>query len=514
MNDNDENQSTDAETDGAEQEMLAEPALDRVDAMRRRIGRAQPAAGIVADAHQNLERAVAPVTALAKNAQSFLPPMPEDLVRSMDLPGFEIPGMAEANSKLLEAITGSVSTAALFASVVDTTPFFSPIDTTAFFPSMDTTQFFQPMNTTEWFGDAMDAMVRDIVSAPLMSAAYADVAGSVLTLKFFAPVADVISTQSFAATAEIGGWIRSMDLPGFEIPGMAEANSKLLEAITGSVSTAALFASVVDTKAFFPPMDTTAFLQPVDTTEWFGDAMDAMVRGIVAEPVMSAAYGNVAAMDGNGVMDGLQTVFSDLLGRWTGLDDFGYLLAGRGRSAALRARAAALRNDHEVVTEFARRWLGLKRVTRRVLVAVIAALFDPSWEHVEPDLAIPTLKRIRRVEARLNSDLLGSKAKGDLRMHSLDVTGGEFPVALEPLWKPRPERVLYRVEGFDPRVERVLAQLTEGEREIAVAYAMGGRSFTWAQAAVECGQDPRRGQSVRRKLGRLGDRFVQRYAPV
>jgi len=40
-----------------------------------------------------------------------------------------------------------------------------------------------------------------------------------------------------------------------------------------------------------------------------------------------------------------------------------------------------------------------------------------------------------------------------------------------------------------------------------MAWAMGGRSFTWPEAATECGYDPKKGDSVRRKLSRLGARF-------
>ncbi|MFF5037481.1 hypothetical protein, partial [Nocardia salmonicida] len=204
------------------------------------------------------------------------------------------------------------------------------------------------------------------------------------------------------------------------------------------------------------------------------------------------------------ITDSLQASVIALLGRWIRLGDLGHFLAKAGYGAALSARDAALQGNREAVGQFARVWLGVRKVTAAVIDAVIGALFDPSWEQGEVELTLDNLNRLRRRETKREASLLGSKAKGgDLRVRSVDFGEGEFPFAVEPLWAPRPDPNMVRLEGFDPRVERVLAQLSAAEREVALAWATDSSS-TWGEAAVECGHGPEKGESVRRKLGRLG----------
>ncbi|MGF0320627.1 hypothetical protein, partial [Nocardia fluminea] len=209
------------------------------------------------------------------------------------------------------------------------------------------------------------------------------------------------------------------------------------------------------------------------------------------------------------IAESVQGSIISLLGRWVRLGDLGHFLARVGYRAALSARDAALHDDREAVGQFAQVWLGVKKVTARIIDAVIGALIDPSWEQGEVELTIENLNRLRRREARREAGLIGSKAKGDLRMHSVDVGEGEFPFVVEPLWAPRPDPEMAVLEGFDPRIERVLAQLTATEREIVNEWAAGS-SITWGEAAIGCGHGPEKGESVRRKLGRLGKQLTAR----
>ncbi|MFD5300496.1 hypothetical protein ACFWJU_35490 [Streptomyces mutabilis] len=60
----------------------------------------------------------------------------------------------------------------------------------------------------------------------------------------------------------------------------------------------------------------------------------------------------------------------------------------------------------------------------------------------------------------------------------------------------------------DPRIAPVLRGLRESEAALAVMWAYDGRS--WAECAAAAGLDRAVGERVRRKLKRLGARYMQR----
>ena len=63
----------------------------------------------------------------------------------------------------------------------------------------------------------------------------------------------------------------------------------------------------------------------------------------------------------------------------------------------------------------------------------------------------------------------------------------------------------------DQRIPRVLTQLRDDERDVAMAYAHDSAT-TWAAAARACGRPEAFGERVRRKLLRLGKILAVRLA--
>ncbi|WP_280215812.1 hypothetical protein [Nocardia cyriacigeorgica] len=473
---------------------------DKVNSVRRTLDQAQPLVDIVSKAHRDLESVAGPLKELADQAQRRLssPAASDSFIPRVALPQppvFEMPGVFEANLELVKAFRGTVDTTALLAPMTEAIR-------EQLLPKMDISAMIGTTYTPPFNTFSMPGVFE--ANSKLAEA----IRGTVDTTALLAPMTEAIREQ-LLPKMDISAMIGTTYTPPISAAGM-------FESITGVGGTSSLTGSMPDSvrsnvaamlNAALPRIDLSAFNRVVRITA-FADNLPGL-HSIVGPRLHALAGMSAAAF---AIPDDLQRVITSLLGRWSSLADMGHMLAGLGRRAALRARAAALREDFDEVIEFAMSWLGLKKVRKAALMAVIAALFDPGWEQVEPDLTISTLNTIRQREARSNADLIGSKAKGDLRVHSLDITEGEFPGEITPLWQQRPDPEIVRLEGFEPKVERVLAQLTDQEREIAMAWAFGGRTCTWPEAAIECGYSPEKGRSVCRKLSRLGDRFTQRAA--
>ncbi|MFR9773847.1 hypothetical protein [Nocardia sp. SC052] len=491
---------------------LAKPALDLAEAARRRLSGIQPVgAGIAEDARRKLAGAQslssaggAVQQAAATAAQSIKSPAAAGLREMM-------------NEKMRGAILGpEIDVSKLIGPAIDTSELFGPaIDTSKLIPAIDTSKLIPAIDTSELFGPAID-------TSKLIPA--------IDTSKLIGPAID---TSKLIPAIDTSKLIPAID------------TSKLIPAI----DTSKLIGPAIDTSKLIPAIDTSKLIGPaIDTSKLIGPAIaasgkfyediaarvnaalpridlsafaavtrvadmaTAMVRPVRALQDFSIQLPHIANLVHDAWSELRQTVTS-LLGCWTQLSEIGHMVAGFGRRAALRARAAALHGDHAAVAEFAKVWLGLKKVGERVLEAVIAALFDPTWEQVDPGLTLPTLNKIRKREARGHVHLIGSKAGGkELRVYSLNMDITLASGEVEPLWSlldgPSPEPM--PLEGFDdPVVERVLGQLDPVERAIATTWC-GGAGISWGEAAVECGQPAEKGVSVSRKLRRLGRRFQER----
>ncbi|WP_330185922.1 hypothetical protein OHB26_38675 (plasmid) [Nocardia sp. NBC_01503] len=205
-------------------------------------------------------------------------------------------------------------------------------------------------------------------------------------------------------------------------------------------------------------------------------------------------------------MSAMSTMVSDLLGNWEFLRRAGHRRAGRGVRAALVARMAVLnelgsKSADSAVAAFASRWLGFKPV-RAVIDAVSTALLEDQWLAGEdPDAVLAQLKKLTTAHRGAQKPLTEQVLRGKRVCLLSEPLGGDLTVA-DRLVAPD---VL--VPGLDdPRVVRVLAELSPEDRAIALAHSHHGR--TWAEAAQDCGFAPERGESVRKKLKYAGTKLM------
>ncbi|MDG4794973.1 hypothetical protein [Micromonospora sp. WMMD1082] len=193
-------------------------------------------------------------------------------------------------------------------------------------------------------------------------------------------------------------------------------------------------------------------------------------------------------------------------------------IASRAVHAALHAREAVVQEDQEsgraVVSSYVSQWLGLKPTVAMVEAAGNALLqapldpYDPS-----PDSAIVKRLRSATLLQRRAWRPIGETWLRGRRVDSLD----------RPLRRCADDQVLtvadtVRVDdrhdvdlngGQDQRIPRVLTQLRDDERDVAMAYAHD-ETATWAAAARACGRPEAFGERVRRKLLRLGKNLTVR----
>ncbi|WP_328741238.1 hypothetical protein OHA91_39535 (plasmid) [Streptomyces erythrochromogenes] len=189
--------------------------------------------------------------------------------------------------------------------------------------------------------------------------------------------------------------------------------------------------------------------------------------------------------------------------------------------AALNARRAILESRaigdwKAVVTEFARTWLGIRRVTQDWMEAVFTALIgtwvdeiDRSSSAGHDEEAITLLgKESKQVHRELQP--LWRRKAGQQRVQCLDrpLTGGRS--LLDVLGTPATtEQTALPWEPESAAAATVFGWLKADEQAIVRLWAARGenRAEVWKEAAVHIGLDPERGVSVMRKLRRLGKRY-------
>lgn len=221
-------------------------------------------------------------------------------------------------------------------------------------------------------------------------------------------------------------------------------------------------------------------------------SVSSMVSGLADQIApMSAAINSLSGM------------ITSLLDDWRWLADVGHRVARSGVSAALAARQAAINGETEAVEHFARKWLGIAHVTLDVLEAVVAALLEWSVDFVGDaiDHLGKLVKRHRRGHRLIGDTQLGGRRIDSLNREIIQPTGDVTElVALVAA----PDLDFSGHEFTDPRCLALLDGLTPDEREIVLAkVSRVDKVITWEQAAQDCGFPASRGESVRRKVGRL-----------
>lgn len=190
---------------------------------------------------------------------------------------------------------------------------------------------------------------------------------------------------------------------------------------------------------------------------------------------------------------------------------------------ALNARQAALTGDSASVETFTREGLGFWSGWREpVSTALIGTWADPLFS--EGRLSPDALKSLRHEARTLNQQLtpLWRRKLNADRLWSLDFSFGDGMTTYDVVASgPDPFEVLTGTLPDEPRIAAVLAQLAPIERAVAMAWA-NTRTTTWTEAAaivteldtlLVIGLNPSTlGTRVRRKLQRLGIRYVERAA--
>ncbi|MET7534712.1 hypothetical protein [Streptomyces goshikiensis] len=189
--------------------------------------------------------------------------------------------------------------------------------------------------------------------------------------------------------------------------------------------------------------------------------------------------------------------------------------------AALNARRAILESRADgdwkaVVTEFARTWLRIRRVTQDWMEAVFTALIGTWVDEIDrtagdghDEEAITLLSKESKQAHRELQPLWRRKA-GQQRVQCLDrpLTGGRS--LLDVLGAPGTvEQTAFPWAPESAAAAAVLGWLKADEQAIVRLWTTRGenRAEVWKEAAVHVGLDPARGVSVMRKLRRLGERY-------
>ncbi|MFC9856771.1 MULTISPECIES: hypothetical protein [unclassified Streptomyces] len=181
--------------------------------------------------------------------------------------------------------------------------------------------------------------------------------------------------------------------------------------------------------------------------------------------------------------------------------------------AALTARNAAIEGDHEAVDEFSRTWLGITRPERwrdAVEMALLGEWVNNLGRGILRDPAVVDLLRNhaqiehrhlqplweRKVNGRRTA-LLSQPVSNDLTLHDI-------------LAECRtPEAEVLHAEHDDSRVAAVLRRLTPEEASVAEQWA-AVPDINWHRAALAARLPETFGESVRRKLKRLGKHYTER----
>ncbi|MFD8023938.1 hypothetical protein ACFV6G_26385 [Streptomyces lavendulae] len=194
--------------------------------------------------------------------------------------------------------------------------------------------------------------------------------------------------------------------------------------------------------------------------------------------------------------------------------------------AALNARRAILKSQVKddwkaVVAEFARRWLGIRRVTPDWLEAVFTALIGNWIDEIDrtagdghDEKAVTQLGRDSKL-AHQNQQPLWRRRTGQARVQCLDrpLTGGRSLLDILGTRETTEHNALpWAPES--PAATTVFGWLKPDEQAVVTQWTTRSenRVDVWKEAAIRAGLDPLKGVSVMRKLRRLGDRYNLRAA--
>ncbi|MEU0502035.1 hypothetical protein [Nocardia sp. NPDC005998] len=182
-------------------------------------------------------------------------------------------------------------------------------------------------------------------------------------------------------------------------------------------------------------------------------------------------------------------------------------LANRAVIGARWARAAILRGDpdfEEIVNDFIRYWLEIRRITQAVREGAVEALLGP-WDQIAPGQLLKFLRDKTLQLAKLQRPIFESRHQHQRQrfyIGSLDVPTLESDTTermrLASL-NPTPEELLVGTQLVDPRLQTLFSDLDPVEQNVAIRHSEG---WTWAEAAALNGQPPAYGESVRRKIKR------------
>ena len=215
------------------------------------------------------------------------------------------------------------------------------------------------------------------------------------------------------------------------------------------------------------------------------------------------------AFEATRVFDGLRDTINALMVSWKWFDSVGDRLAGLALAAAQRVKRAILGDpEHRrLVAEFARRWLGIKRVDSVVIDAVIGALLEGTWE--DASNVIGHLSR-RTKHHRALWRFSTERQLGGESVTSLDRPITAAGATLLDL-RPGVDTIAVREEYRDPRLTELLSHFTPAEAaviETRLDPPYEGPARTWADAAVMCGLSPKDGELIRRRYIRQRDRLA------
>lgn len=295
-------------------------------------------------------------------------------------------------------------------------------------------------------------------------------------------------------------------------PGLKDLTPPLPTAITDLAVPPALGAVTADVQrrisGAIPPFPQLAMPSIEAMVPSIGLAQQKRITQAITSMESFAAYADriprlvVPAFDRldgvQSMIQGLSNTVGKLLADWGSLSSLGHRLASIGLWAARDARAAVVAGDLDAVEAFARGWLGLKKITHAVIMAVSAALLDPGWDTERPDAVLPYIKSGTKREKK-NHKLLGEIRAGRSKILPLDrqlqLGNGESTSFAEHL--PGPD-VQLRAAYENPLACAFLESFSEVEIEIVETYLQGG--VTWPSAAIDCGKSGEFGEKVRRKF--------------
>lgn len=239
------------------------------------------------------------------------------------------------------------------------------------------------------------------------------------------------------------------------------------------------------------------------------------LNGVLADivPVNRMVFAQLhPAFEATRIFDGLRDSISALMANWTFFDGLGDRVATLALAAARRVKRAILGDpEHRrIVAEFARRWLGIKRVDPVTIDAVIDALLDGTWEREDA----PNV--LRHLNKRTRHHRAGWRLTTERQLRGQSVTSLHKPLTADGAtlldFRPDVDTIApAREEYIDPRLTELFSDFTAAEVaviETRLDPPYEGPARTWEDAAVMCGLRPKDGELIRRRYNRRRERLT------